>query len=399
MSDTKEYQQKINGWLLELAKGAPRPDDITDVDFTALFASARVQGMSGPCYDTLKEWMPPEDMFRFYEKDCRGIVSVNYRLWFETKALVDLLNMNDIICAVLKGPSTASYYPVPELRKSGDIDIMVFASDMEKAVEIVKERGYTAPKISYAPHEVGLTSADKGILLELHRGMADELSDPEVNKYLDSLCPSMVAGAVEMEIMEGMVLPVLREDYHAFFLLIHMLNHFVRKGFGLKLMVDWKCFFDVPMDETLRDSFMTMVRTAKIETFTSAVSKTCIKYLGANPENMAFICGEDVPEETIDELINEVFASGEFGQTDKSRMILSQGSSLWDLFKTFHKEMRRQHAEASKYIVTWPYLWVATYLGFVSNNKKLGRNTNTAKVVESARERSRFVESLKLLEK
>lgn len=399
MSNPKEYQKRINKWILEAVKGSERPSDIEVQDFAALYASMRVQGVYGPVYDTLKNWDPPEDMFRFYEKDCRGVVAVNYRLWFETRDIVNLLNENDIICAVLKGPSTAMYYPVPELRKSGDIDIMVLESDMERAIELAQKRGYTAPKLSYAPHEVGLTNSQKGILLELHRGMADELSDPGVNEYLQSLCPAMVSAAVGMEIIDGMTLPVLREDYHAFFLLIHMVNHFVRKGFGLKLLADWKYFFDEPFDAALEDSLLDMIKTAKIQTFTSAVTMACVKYLGADYEKMKFLCLEEISDETVDELMNEVFDSGEFGQIDKSRMILAEGSSFADLFKAFHGEMKRQHPESSKYVVTWPFLWISTYVGFVRNNKKLGRNTNTAKVVESARKRSRFNESLKILKK
>ncbi len=65
------------------------------------------------------------------------------RLLFLTKYLTEILKEHGITAITLKGASTASFYPVPELRKSGDVDILITdAAKCEQACRLLAEEGF-----------------------------------------------------------------------------------------------------------------------------------------------------------------------------------------------------------------------------------------------------------------
>ena len=83
---------------------------------------------------------------------------------------------------VLKGTSAAIYYPHPEYRTMGDIDIMTRREDFDTAYKQLVNSGYRV--IKELNREVSLIK--DGIVVELHHRFAT-LSDPELAKYLDDL--------------------------------------------------------------------------------------------------------------------------------------------------------------------------------------------------------------------
>lgn len=77
------------------------------------------------------------------EQAARGVVRTGYRLLFLTKYLTEILKEHGITAITLKGASTASFYPVPELRKSGDVDILITdAAKCEQACRLLAEEGF-----------------------------------------------------------------------------------------------------------------------------------------------------------------------------------------------------------------------------------------------------------------
>ena len=60
---------------------------------------------------------------------------------------------------ILKGSAMAAYYPVPELRKSGDLDILVSKNaDLKQICEILSDDGIKKAKDQHANHHMQLTT-------------------------------------------------------------------------------------------------------------------------------------------------------------------------------------------------------------------------------------------------
>lgn len=67
-----------------------------------------------------------------------------YQIEQFTRRIADLLEKNGISYVLLKGISLADFYPVPEYRKLGDVDIYINDKEMfNRAEELLLANGYT----------------------------------------------------------------------------------------------------------------------------------------------------------------------------------------------------------------------------------------------------------------
>ena len=81
--------------------------------------------------------------FLFLKQQTKQILLNYYELEHFTRKTVSLLSQNQISFYLLKGLSLASYYPVPEYRKSGDVDLYINDSEaFEKAKSLLISHGY-----------------------------------------------------------------------------------------------------------------------------------------------------------------------------------------------------------------------------------------------------------------
>ena len=105
-------------------------------------------------YDVLAPKLPEEDENRKrLEKRSAETVRQSYRLLFLGKYVTGLLREHGIETVLLKGSGTAGLYPVPELRKSGDIDLLVADQKAgEKAYEVLHEHGFRKASEQHAHH-------------------------------------------------------------------------------------------------------------------------------------------------------------------------------------------------------------------------------------------------------
>ena len=100
-------------------------------------------------------------------------VRTNYRLLFVTKFVTEYLREHGICAIVLKGVATASYYPVPELRKSGDVDLLIPGeADFARAIELLRQADFEPCEKQDALHHLELKNKE-GICVEVHRILSE----------------------------------------------------------------------------------------------------------------------------------------------------------------------------------------------------------------------------------
>ena len=195
-------------------------------------------------YDVLAPKLPEEDENRKrLEKRSAETVRQSYRLLFLGKYVTGLLREHGIETVLLKGSGTAGLYPVPELRKSGDIDLLVADQKAgEKAYEVLHEHGFRKAPEQHAHHHIVCVGTEQ-IGIEIHVALAEPFDSKSVNEWLAVHQAEFLAHCERTAVM-GVEFPVLQPAYHAFYLLLHMLQHFLRAGFGLKLLCDWVVFWE-----------------------------------------------------------------------------------------------------------------------------------------------------------
>ncbi len=181
----------------------------------------------------------PQSVQKDIEKAGRQTVLQSYRLLFLTKYVIGILEAHKIPAVVLKGVSAAAAYPVPELRKSGDVDILILGGKKKKneVDEIVRQAGFVPVAEQYTDYHVAYKSQE-GIEIEIHYDLTRKLDDRRFNEAVARSMKNGEEHRTKQEIM-GVLLPVFDHPYQAYELLLHMLQHFLFAGFGLRLLCDW----------------------------------------------------------------------------------------------------------------------------------------------------------------
>lgn len=350
-------------------------------------------------FDSLEEWdeLETEDR-RLLENAAERTAKQSYRLLFLTKELTELFQEANLRVVVLKGSGVASYYPMPESRKSGDVDLLF--PDMESVLaagKLLEGKGYHLTEEQHANHHLVYQGPD-GIDVELHAMLAEPFDDEEINRRMEALLPKYLEERTVTNSM-GVELPTTSEALQALELLLHMLQHFLRAGFGLKLLADWVVFWNRVADEKVAARFVSLAQECKVSGFAKAVTLVCEKYLGLD---RIHIYGPDLEKEFskdyTERFLTDVVDAEEFGKADKNRMVALRNRGFWGYVKEFHYQMRMNNAEESKKKWKWPYLWAKTFVTFLRNNRRLGRGS-LHDILKNAGERAGVVEEMQLFKK
>lgn len=324
---------------------------------------------------------------------CHQAVLQSYRLLFLTKYITQLLEKRRIPVVVLKGISTAAFYPVPELRKTGDIDVLILKKDVRSACRAMQEAGMRMDEEQRANHHIAFTTTE-GIAIELHIMFAEPFDSEAVNRYMKERIGECFRRCVREEIM-GIELPVLDRSYHAWQMILHMLQHFLRSGFGLKLLCDWTVIWRQPWTEEEKEKLQELVAQSGIKGFVETVTGVCVKYLGLERELVPFV---PIQEEIADEFLREILDAEEFGKSGADRMVALRGTRVVDFVREFHHQMRLTYPKAGEVPLLWPILWVMMFAGFLYRNRTL-RRVSTWGIIKKAAGRSRLVAQMHLFER
>lgn len=368
-------------------------DIIKDIDWAALCAIAEKHCVLSLLYDVLTEnESVPEYVKNIVTDTARQAVRQNYRILFLSKYLIEKLNKEGIQAVLLKGSGTASFYPVPELRKTGDVDILLLEPDkLTAATEIFQNCGCVIAEVQSSPNHI-VFDADKGIEVELHIMLAGHYDNIKVNNYLADRLSDCRENITYADCM-GVKLPILSCGYHAYELLLHMLQHFLRAGFGLKLLCDWVVFWrhDVPDEEI--DKYKKLISDTGLTGFSDMITMTCSIYMGLPKKAVNMLGIKD--EYDVTEFLREILDAEEFGKSASDRMVMMRGNKLSDYIREFHHQMRISFPKAGKVFIIWPGLWIITFTRFIFNNHKI-RNVSTGSILKKAGQRSRIMKQIRL---
>ncbi len=337
----------------------------------------------------------PESWEAAVRNPAKVVVRSNYRLLFLTKYVTRELEKNGIRAIVLKGAATASYYPTPELRKSGDVDILIpDRGEFLRAANILKEDGFKELEGQTALHHLEMVN-EEGISVEIHSMLAEPFESRKMNQYLEELAPEY---GDHMVLNEAWGVPFYQpsDAYHAFYLIVHMLQHFLRAGFGLKFLCDWVVFWDREVRPEEKEVFLRLVKESGTEGFVRILDGACVRYLGLREDRAVFRSGgQSVSAKVLEDFMEEVFAAGEFGHDESQRMVAMRGTGLNAYVREFHHQMHLNYPSAGKVFLLWPALWAATLARFLHNNRAV-RKVKGREILKKAGKRSRLIGRMKL---
>ncbi len=144
--------------------------------------------------------------------------------------LCDLFEKNKITHIPLKGSVLKSLYPEPWLRTSCDIDILIKPEDLQKATNLLNEKGYQYQYKS--AHDI-LFVSENGVNVELH---FDTIEKENSVGNSDDILTNIWNYASPKE--KGRYEYILSEEMFIFYHIAHMAQHFLNGGCGMRPFID-----------------------------------------------------------------------------------------------------------------------------------------------------------------
>lgn len=141
-----------------------------------------------------------------------------------------LLTHGQIPFLPLKGSVLRQYYPQPWMRTSCDIDVLVHPADLDRAVALLCENGFTIGEKS--THDVALT-APAGSHIELHYDLIEDGMVNDAAAVLRRVWDTAVPHG------DSTLRYDMPDDLFYFYHMAHMAKHFVSTGgCGIRPLLD-----------------------------------------------------------------------------------------------------------------------------------------------------------------
>ncbi|QUC68207.1 nucleotidyltransferase family protein [Aristaeella hokkaidonensis] len=315
----------------------------------------------------------PDDLRNIWKKYILQQMNYNIKYRYEQNQLPITVPY-----VILKGTSAAKYYPFPELRVMGDIDIMTRREDYETACCMLIKKGYM---------EIGSNTDEKnkrhrefyknGIHVEVHQFFA-AMNDLDTSNYLDNLIVSNI-------IADTHILPDL---INGLVLLEHIRQH-LRTGLGLRQIIDWIFFVDKCLDDTSKWSlFQKKANCIGLDKLAIIVTRMAEMYLGLSEHEWCKMADEEL----CNQLMNHIKKSGNFGNkqaenTSVGENVILATFSPKEAFRLFQKRglinwkvgMGKKHLQS----FAWVYQMLRYFYKGIRRKKPVRRLLNEYQIAKT----------------
>lgn len=308
-----------------------------------------------------------------------------YQIEQFTRRIADLFDANNISYILLKGISLAAFYPVPEYRQLGDVDIYINDKEMfNRANALLLANGYTKDD-EISDHHQGylykVPQTGRTMILELHYRIVGLYQYAPVNKIVDAVFASGAFTPI-MQKVNDRSYPVLPPTEYTFYMIHHMLKHYLYSGFGIRLLCDFSFYLECNYTDIDFVKIHTWCEESKILHLYEIILETCHIYLGL-PETIdsKIHYNKNDCEAFITQLLEDGDVSPNNGPT-----LVGSGSyekiNFLTYFKEGHLQMHVRFPKLGKCPLLWPILWLITLVCFLYNNRTI-RNMSLAQTLRS----------------
>lgn len=269
---------------------------------------------------------------------------------------------------ILKGTSAAQYYPYPELRTMGDIDIITKREDYNTACEELLSNGYHEMKAADAKgNDRHRTFAYGSVMVELHQYFA-MLNDPQKAESFDDLIISNITSThVLPDLINGLVL------------LEHISQH-LEEGLGLRQIIDWMMFINKCISDSGWQPFYNYAKLVGLEKLAIITTRLCELYFGLSEREWT----KGADEELCEQLMDYVMSCGNFGikkrqesASDISQNVLSRIHAPKYFFSLLRERgmMNWKAVEKHKYLERFSWIYqIFRYIKRGSSREKAFSN-------------------------
>lgn len=311
-----------------------------------------------------------------------------YQIEQFTHRVTTLFTQNNIPYILLKGISLAAYYPTPEQRKLGDLDLLLADPSMLPSVKaILLQHGFREdPEVSdhHATFIYTFPTSGHSCILELHYRIVGLYQYQKANRIVDSIYSNASLKPVSQQI-NGNDYFVLPPTEYTFYLLHHMLKHYLYSGFGIRLVCDFFFYVTNHLNEIDCSKLHRWCSESRILHFYEIIVASCRIYLGL-PQT--FDPDIHYNENDCDQFMDQLLSDGDMGRNDSSSLVGSNSyrhAGLFSYLKEGHLQMHVRFPKLGKFPLLWPVLWIWTFGCFLKNTYTV-RHTTLRKTLQTFQE-------------
>lgn len=239
-------------------------------------------------------------------KHCEALIS----------RMVPALEAEGIEVWLLKGQGLAAFYPAPPLRHCGDVDLLVRPACFPKAVSVLN-RLATPQAVAEA------FNTDKhyhiridGFDVELHRRCMAFAAAAADHRY-QSLEDEALALPPDDFNLNGVVIHRLEPTFNAFYVFVHLWEHFLERGIGLRQVCDFTLLIHARNAQIDRARLRPMLDAFGLMRPWQLFGALAVKHLGLPKEEMPFFDPRFVRKAR--RLLRVILKEGNFGRSTTLR--------------------------------------------------------------------------------
>lgn len=219
------------------------------------------------------------------------------------------LNEAGLRPVLLKGHGLASYYPNPELRQCGDIDIYVGEDDAQAAHAVLASIATDIDPVESARWGKHFVARFSDIEVEIHRHTSGHALGKYDKFYRNAAHKGFATGLQLLTIGEGTV-ATPSVEFNAYYIFDHLFDHFLNSGIGLRHLCDLMMFLRhykgrIDLDE-LRYLLVKMDMLEPWQVFGDIL----VKYLGFDKDDFPFYQESSKTDKVLEYILHD----GNFGK-------------------------------------------------------------------------------------
>jgi hypothetical protein len=279
--------------------------------------------------------------------------------------VVSELSASGIRSVLLKGQGLAQYYPKPEMRQCGDIDLYVGLDqysasydvlqplatkiDDRKALEVGKHYDFFVGKVS----------------VEVHR-YSERYPTARLDRIYQEISKKGLSEALVPMVFSGQEVNTPSDVYNAFYIFSHIFHHFLTSGLGSRQLCDWMLFLRQRSSYIDMDSLREILSRLDMMKPWQAFGCVLVKYFGMPADLFPFY--DSSQEHKAEKILRRLLDEGNFGQQrdvnkkrganyllNKTRAVLAHIGRTFGLFFLFPRHSFRQiwHTISSGFAQVW----------------------------------------------
>ncbi len=273
---TREQRFLLNS-LADFCNGRTTAKPVNPVDFKKLYQEAAGQNLEGLLYGQYKKWLLQTNEQKAFHQALLDHVFLSANRADLLREIADRFRKAGIFFICMKGAVFRNYYPIPELRSMGDIDIIIRPEDREASDRILREDMGLQRIIDN--HAVW-TYWTGMFVFEVHDHMFYEhlVNQFDYQAYFDSVWDHTRKEAVFGFSSENMSIP--DENFHFLYLMAHTAKHVINNGSGFRAYLDMVTICSAKGSEMNWDQIRCELEKMGLLEFTKTCFSLCESWFG-----------------------------------------------------------------------------------------------------------------------